>query len=137
MGDIGQKLDTLSSVDSSLTVSAGGTNQGSSEDLGANTSPQAVRVAAQFALTQSGTNDKADLTVRVQFSDDGTDWPDAGEGQMIYSWSAESAGDDLTRSGLVSFVPQARYFRFEYDNGNSTDSFDMDAETAEHLIQSS
>jgi len=125
----GQDLSTaLSGLDSALTVTAGTTQVGSSADLG--TVPQPHAVAAQFALTQSGTNDQADLTVKVQFSDDNSAWPDEGEGMVIFGWKADSAGGDLGASNILRFIPNARYFRFVFENGNGTDDFDVDSEYA-------
>lgn len=135
MTEFGQLLNSFSSLDSSLSVSAGGTANGASKDIGANTSPQAVSVEAEFSLTQSGTNDEADLQVIVQFSDDDSNWPDDGEGDPIFTWQAESVGDDLTRSNAVSFRPKAQYFRFQYTNNNGTDSFDVDSAVGLTTIQ--
>lgn len=125
--EYGQKLNSYTSLDSALSVSAGSTANGTAKDIGANTSPQAVSVECEFALTQTGTTNSADLEVKVQFSDDNSTWPDTGEGDPIFTWKAGSVGADLTRSNAVSFRPKARYFRFQYKNNNGTDSFTVDS----------
>jgi hypothetical protein len=136
MSQFGQQLGaSQTQVDSAVSVSAGGSANGTSVDIGAATSPQATSVTAQFGLTQAGTTNSAALTVLVQYSHDNSTWPDSGEGSPIYSWKAGSAGADLTRGSLVSFVPQARYFRFVYQNGNGTDSFTVNGWYALNYLQ--
>ena len=131
MGNIGFAYDTLASLDSSLTVNAGATTAGSSRDLGTS-NPTPALIAAQFSITNSGSTDGYDLDIRVQFSDDDTNWPDSGHGLPIDNLFHATAGQDLTRSRVYSFTPLLRYFRFEYTNNNSTDNLSVGSETAEH-----
>jgi len=135
MTQFGQLLNSLASLDSSLTVSAGSVANGTSKDLGANINPQALRVAVQFSLTQTATNDAADVEAIVQFSDDNSTWPDSGDGDPIWAWLAASAGADKTRTQILGFVPRARYYRFQYTNNNPSDSFDVNSETSHSLNQ--
>lgn len=136
MATLGQKLGAAASLDSSLSVSAGGSANGNGKDIGANTAPQAVSVEAQFSLAQTGTTDSADLEAKVQHSDDSSNWPDNDQGEPVFSWVAGSAGADLTRSEWVRFTPKRRYFRFVYTNGNGTDSFIVDSSIAVTTVQS-
>jgi len=127
MAEYGQLLNGFTSLDSSVSVSAGGSANGSSKDVGANTSPQALFVESEFSVTQSGTTDQADFVVKVQYSDDNSTWPDDDQGDVVFVWNAASVGADLTRSNAVRFVPKQRYFRFRFSNGNSTDSFTVNS----------
>ena len=135
-GDIGQKLGTLAALDSSLSVAAATNNvNGTYKDVGANTSPQPTVVGVQFAITNAGSTDGYDLDVRVQFSDDNTTWPDAGEGQSLGNFYSSTAGADMTRSRIITLVPLLRYFRFQYDNNNATDAVTVDSVVALHYDQ--
>lgn len=136
MATLGQKQGDPESLDSAVAVSASGSANGSSKDIGANTSPQAVNVDAQFSLTQTGTTNSADFEVKVQHSNDNTNWPDNDQGEPVFSWKASSAGADLTRSEWVRFTPKRRYFRFRFTNNNATDSFTVDSSVALTTVQS-
>lgn len=134
-GNIGQLLDTLASLDSALAVTAGATANGTSKGLGVNTSPQSVVVAMQFAITNAGSTDGFDLDVVIQFSDDDTNWPDAGEGLFLTNFFSAVAGDDIALSAIKTFVPKLRYFRAQYTNNNGTDNLTVSSEEATHLMQ--
>jgi len=131
----GQYLESLTSLDSALSVTAGNRANGSSKDIGANTSPQSLRVDAQFAITNAGSTDGYDLEVIVQFSDDDSNWPADGEGAPIASFYDSNAGADLAASGIFSFTPLLRYFRFQYLNNNGTDNLSVDSEVATQVLQ--
>lgn len=136
MTQYGQKLGLLSAVDTSLSVTAGGSANGSSFDLGLPSAPQPERVDCQFAITNAGSTDGYEpLEVIVQFSDGNVNWPDSGEGSPVFSAYDSAAGADLTRSQLVSFVPLARYARFQYSNGNGTDNLSVSSEIAKAYRQ--
>ena len=134
-GNIGQLLDTLTALDSALAVNAGATANGTSKDLGVNTSPQSVVVAMQFVITNAGSTDGFDLDVVIQFSDDDTNWPDAGEGLFLTNFFSAVAGDDIALSAIKTFVPKLRYFRATYTNNNGTDNLTVSSEEATHLMQ--
>ena len=135
MASIGQNLDTLASLDSGQAVVAGNVAAGASKDIGAPASPQPTEVAAQFSITNAGSTDGYDLEVLVQFSDDDSNWPDAGEGLPLASFFSAGAGDDLTRSPIFVFKPRLRYFRFYYINANGTDDLSVSSEEATHITQ--
>ena len=133
----GYKLGASTSIDSSSSVSAGGTLAGSSFDLGASTSPQAVRTVAQFAITNSGTTDGYDLEVKVQWSEDNSTWPDSGEGTIVMVRTSTTAGADITWTQWIELPePKARYARFFYTNNNGTDSLSVSSKVAQHILQS-
>ena len=138
MTDFGYKLGTLAAVDTSLAVAAGGSwVSGSSFDLGAATSPQAFLLGAQFGITNTGSTDGYDLDVIIQWSDDDTNWPDDGEGELVAHYEDSTAGADLTRSTIEEMpTPQARYGRFQYANNNTTDAVTVNSEVAQHEGQS-
>jgi len=138
MADAGYKLGTLTAVDSSLSIPAGGApTTGSTIDLGAVTSPQSVGLSAQIAITNVGSTDGYDLEVYVQWSDDNTNWPDSSEGEFVMLFSNSTAGADLTLSNLIRLpTPQARYCRLLYINNNATDAVTVSSEVAQHLTQS-
>ena len=135
--DIGLKaLGTYAQLDNAVSVSAANSANGSDKDLGTS-SPLPMRVRAKFALTQTGTTNKASLEVRVQFFDTAATYPDNTEGDLVFSWDANalglSAGADLGMSVPVVFSPKGRYYRFRYKNNNGTDSFTVSAWVAEDL----
>jgi len=120
----GQKIPlAFTTLDNALAVANATPNvNGSSQDIGVNTSPQAVVVRAQLTVTNAAANDGYDLDVRVQFSPDNAAWPDAGRGQPLGNWYSATLGADIVRSEYIEFVPLDRYFRFQYDNNNVTDA---------------
>ena len=132
-GLIGQNLDVLASLDSGVAVVAGATANGTSKDIGVNTAVQAAVVAMQFSITNAGSTDGFDLDVIVVFSDDNSNWPDAGEGLFLTNFFSAVAGDDLALSAIKTFVPKLRYFRIYYVNNNGTDNLSVSAEEATHL----
>ena len=141
-GNIGQDMDSLAALDTALAVASGTTVNGSSKDIGANTSPQATTVAMQFSITNAGSTDGYDLDVYIQFSDDNTNWPDAisdsdatTEGLLLANFFSSTAGADLGLSGIKTFVPKLRYFRAVYLNNNGTDAVTVNSEEATHDIQ--
>jgi len=139
MGDAGYKLAALEVLDSGTVVSAGGTAWASSPSfgLGDNSSPQAVAADGQIGISNAGSTDGYDLEVRVQWSDNDTNWPDDGEGKIVGVWYSAVAGGDLTRSALRSLGrPKAAYGRLQYLNRNGTDNLTVTAEIAKHLLQS-
>lgn len=131
--DLGLKLGSFASLDSSVSVSANSAANGTSKDVGSGTRKPA-RCRARFALTQAGTTNAARFQVRVQHSEDNSNWPDNDQGDPIFAWIASSAGADLTRSEPVVFVPKTRYYRFRFDNFNGTDSFSVSSEVAEDYV---
>ena len=131
--DLGLKLGAFASLDSGVSVSANSAANGSTKDLSSGTRKPA-RCRARFALTQTGTTDKADFQARVQFSEDGSNWPDNDQGDAVFTWKAATNGADLTRSQPVTFSPKTRYFRFRFDNFNASDSFSVSAEVAEDYV---
>lgn len=137
MADYGRKIDSsLTQVDNALAVNASTSNvNGSSSDLGANTSPQPDIIVAQFAITNSGSTDGYDLDVRAQFSFDNSNWCDAGLGQILGNFYSASAGADLTRSAFIVIPVLARYVRFQYDNNNGTDNLSVSSWIAKHIFQ--
>ncbi len=136
MPDIGQNLGSLAALDTALAVTAGGGwTSGSSRNIGASSSPQAMLSAAQFSITNSGSTDGYDLDVNVQFSDDGSAWPDDGDGQPVTNFYDAAAGADKTRSRIFEFPIALQYFRFQFRNNNATDNLSVSSETAEHLDQ--
>ena len=132
----GYKLGAAVAVDSSLSCAAAATTNGSSFDLGDNTTPQAVRNVAQFSVT-GGATDGYDIEVAVQWSDDNTNWPDAGEGIPIFIRTNTTGGSDITLSEWIELPePKARYGRFTYKNSNATDAVTVGSEVAQHTLQS-
>lgn len=131
--DLGLKLGAFAQLDNAVSVSAASAANGTSKDFGAGTRKPA-RCRAYFSLTQTGTTNSADLQVRLQHSDDNTNWPDNDQGDPVFSWKAASAGADLTRGEPIVFVPKARYYRFRFDNFNATDSFTVSSYVAEDYV---
>lgn len=132
----GFQLGALASVDSSLSCAAGSSTNGSSFDLGANTSPQAVRNVAQWAIT-GGATDGYDLEIIVQWSDDDTNWPATGEGSIVLVRTNTTGGSSLSLSEIMELPqPKARYGRFQYKNNNATDAVTVSSEVAQHKLQS-
>lgn len=133
MMDLGLKLGAFAALDSSVSVSAASAANGTAKDLSSSTRKPA-HCRARFALSQTGTTNAARFQVRVQHSEDGTNWPDNDQGDPIFGWTAASAGADLTRGEPVAFAPKARYYRFRFDNFNATDSFSVSSEVAEDYV---
>jgi len=131
----GYQLNSPAAVDSSLVTSASATTNGSSFDLGVNTSPQAVRNVAQFTFTGGATNGY-DMEVRVQWSDDNTTWPSSGEGDIVLVRTDSTASASLTSQWVELPAPKARYARFQYKNNNATDAVTVSSEVAQHKLQS-
>ena len=132
----GFKLDsTETTVDSSLSVPSGGSwTAGSSFDLGPDTAIQAVRVTAQFGVT-GGATDGYKVEVKVQWSRDGTSWPDLGEGDYLDYFEDTTGGASLTRSRISAVEPHARYGRFIYKNSNSTDAVTVNSTVGYDYVQ--
>ena len=132
----GRQLAGLTVLDSLLAVASGGAwVAGTSRDLGAAT-PQADQIVIQIAITNAGSTDGYSLEVAIQWSENGTTWPDlgTGEGQIIATFSNTSAGADLTRSNPVSAGPPLlRHYRLIFKNNNGTDNVTVDSWRAEHL----
>ncbi len=136
MPNVGQNLGALAALDTALTVTAGGAwTSGTSRNIGASSSPQAGISVAQFSITNAGSTDGYDLDVHVQFSDDGSAWPDDGDGQPVTNFNDTTAGADKTRSRIFKFPIDLQYFRFQYRNNNATDNLSVSSETAEHKDQ--
>lgn len=135
--DLGLKLGAMASLDSGVSVSAGALANGTAKDLGSGTRKPA-RCRARFASSQSGGTDKQSIDVGVQFSEDGTNWSDDSDRDIVFTWDANalglSAGADLTRSVTVCFVPKARYYRFRVKNYNGTDAISFSSEVAEDYV---
>lgn len=133
----GQKItSSFTTLDNALAVNAATNNvNGSSADIGVNTSPQATVIRSQLTITNAAANDGYDLDVRVQFSPDNTNWPDAGFGHPLGNWYSAVLGADLTRSEYIEFVPMDRYFRFQYDNNNPTDNLAVTMKTKTVTMQ--
>ena len=135
----GYKLGASASVDASASVSAGGVLAGSSFDLGVNTSPQAVRNVVQFGVSNSSgvPVDGFDVEVKIQWSEDNTNWPDAGKGSVLISFVDSTVGASMTRSEWLELPePKARYGRFYYTNNNTTDAVTVNSAVAQHTLQS-
>lgn len=122
-GVMGQRVSTLANVDSGMVVTATKTNRsGSTHDWGTNDQPLPKTCVVQIGITNTGSSDGYDLDVRAQFSEDDSKWPDAGEGQSLGNFYSAVAGDDLTRSRMLTVPVLARYQRLQYDNNNASDN---------------
>ncbi len=127
-GVMGQRVSTLASVDSGMVVTATISNRnGTSHNWGPNEEPLPKTCVVQIGITNLASSDGYDLDVRVQFSEDDTKWPDAGEGQSLGNFFSAVAGDDLTRSRMLVVPVLARYQRLQYDNNNSSDNVTVSA----------
>lgn len=132
----GYLLGAPTAVDSSLSCTAGGYTNGSSFDLGANTSPQAVRNVVQFSVT-GGATDGYDLQAIVQWSDDNATWPDNGEGSIVLVRTNTTGGSSITKTEWIELPePKARYGRIQYQNNNATDAITVSSSVAQHKLQS-
>lgn len=136
MADAGLKTASLATLDATLTVAGGASGNSDSGDIGANTAAQPTDVTFQISVTQTGTTDTFSGSAKVQWSDDDTNWPDNDQGDVIFSWTAGSAGADLTRSQIISVPVAARYYRLRCTNDNGTDSVDFGIESALLIYQS-
>ena len=134
--DAGLKTASWATLDAVLTVAGGASGNSDSGDIGANTAAQFTDVSIQTSVTQSGSTDTADVSAKIQWSDDDTNWPDDDQGDVIFTWVAGSAGADLTRSQPVTVPVGARYFRLRATNNNGTDSVDFGFEWAGLIYQS-
>lgn len=140
MGEAGSKLGALVAVDTALAVPAGGAwTAGASFDLGDPTIVvQALRLGVQLAITNAGTTNGYDLSVKIQWSPSGSTWPNLakGEGALVAYHKSTVAGDDLDRSRLWAISrPQARYGRLIYSNANATDAVSVSSWVAQHKAQ--
>ena len=133
----GYLLGAPTALDSSLSCSAGGAyTNGSSFDLGANSSPQAVRNVVQLSIT-GGVTDGYDVEVFVQWSDDNATWPDNGEGAVLKAFTNTTGGASLGYSEWLEMPePKARYGRLQYKNNNATDAVTVTSKVAQHKLQS-
>ena len=131
----GYLLNSPAAVDSSLSASATTTTNGSSFDLGTNTSPQAVRNVAQFDFT-GGATDGYDMEVTIQWSDDNATWASSGEGDIVLVRTDTTASATLKSQWVELPAPKARYARFVYKNNNATDAVTVSSKVAQHKLQS-
>ena len=113
-----------------VSVSAGGTANSATIDLGSTETPQASRLAAQFAVT-GGATEGYDVTARIQWSKNGTTWPSDGEGAIVLSRSNSGAAASLTSQWVGLGDPKGRYARLQYSNANATEAITVSAEVAE------
>ena len=132
-------MDTLAALDAATSVTKGATVNGTGKDIGNDTIPQQMLIAAQFAITNAGTTDGYDVDVTVQFSDDNTTWPDSvgsskatTQGLSLCNMYSATAAADLALSAIYTFVPELRYFRFVFKNNNGTDAVSVTSEVALH-----
>ena len=136
--DYGQKMAASQVIDNGITLTANTDNQhGSTLDLGASTDPQSVVVRLQVTIeNQVGVpTDGYDVDIRIQSSEDDTNWPDDGHGQPMGNFADPAAGADLTRSEWLEFVPKCRYVRCELDNNNGADDLVFTSRYKEVLMQ--
>lgn len=137
MADAGLKTAALATLDAVLTVTAANSGNSDEGDIGANTAAQPTDITFQISVTQSGSTDTFSGSAKIQWSDTGTStWPDDDQGDVIFSWTAGSAGADLTRSQVISVPVAARYYRLRCTNDNATDSVDFGIESAALIYQS-
>jgi len=134
---IGLRLDSLVQVDSGLASTPGGVwIPGQSFDLGPDTAPQSVGIAAQFAIANGGTTDGYHLRAWVQWSDNGTTWPDNNQGTLVAVHINNTGGASITKSKVWDLPrPLLRYGRLCYVSDNVSDTLTITSHVAMRLYQ--
>jgi len=78
-------------------------------------------IGTQFRFINASGVDSVNMNVWSQFSYNGSDWPDAAEGDSIGTWTRTTLGADISWTKEVVITVQNRYIRFIYDNDNAVD----------------
>jgi len=131
----GEAPASFTTVDSSKNISAGGNWIAGTSTIDCKHGTDdllATHVAAQFEVNNATTSptEGLDIEIGVQFSDDGTNWPDGGQNHPIYAHVDSDVGASLSASRVCEFAPLMRYARFEYKNNNSSDDVHVTSKAA-------
>jgi hypothetical protein len=137
--DYGQNIVApFTQVDNALNLPAATPNtSGTSYDVGANTNPQAVVLRGYINVVNPNgiPADGYDIDIRVQFSPDNANWPDAGLGHPLGNWYSAVVGAGITRSQHIEIPVKDRYARLQIDNNNPVDNLTFNSYVKIVLMQ--
>lgn len=133
MSQGGFQLVSPVTVDNALSVAGSGTTFGASIDLGPNTSPQPIKLDAEWAITGDAV-DGYDVEIGLQWSADGSTWPSNTEYSVVTAKADATGGASLNTDVYTLPEPKRRYCRFVYVNNNAS-TITITSKVAQQLLQ--
>ena len=131
--DAGYKTLTWADIDGTSLATGGlgvaaqtQSPSSNNKDLQDGTSSLVPSDIAMIVAVSGGSSDGYDAIIKVEWSEDNSNWPDAQQTQLnglpVAIFTSGNAGALLDRSNAFTVPVKARYFRPSYKNNNASDA---------------